>query len=258
MVETLNAVKNGIVPAAYTAASFSAPAIPALAYLEVMGSMPNEADAAAKALTATESTVAELLRKYGVVYLWSQLGFDVIVVCSGKHLKTPADWKGMKVRAAGRWQSQQVAAAGASPTAIDPGEQYIALQNKTVDCALSIANLALSLKLYEVAPKVTNLRQSVNQSMYIMNPRAWAQISAADQAIVRQVSKEAEQRAIPFMHGVMAKARDEMKSKGADIYALSDDELKATRKSFQSVFDRIGAGAGDAGKSLANVVKPYW
>ena len=56
-------------------------------------------------------------------------------------------------------------ALGGAPTAIDPGEQYLALQNKTVDCALSVPNLVLSLKLYEVAPKLTSLRQAVNLSL---------------------------------------------------------------------------------------------
>ena len=197
MVETLGAVKNGIVPVGYTASSFAAGAIPALAYLEVIGSMPNDAKTATEASDAIVPTVSDLFQKYGVVFLWSQLGFDTVVLCRDKHLKGPADWKGMKVRAAGRWQSQQVAAMGASPTAIDPAEQYLALQNKTVDCALSVPNLALSLKLYEVAPKVTNLRQSVNMSMYVMNPSSWSQIAAADQAIVRQVSREATHRSIP-------------------------------------------------------------
>jgi len=258
MVETLSAVKNGIVPAGYTAASFSAPAIPALGYLEVLGSMPNETAAATTALAAVEPTVTQLFQRYGVVYLWSQLGFDTLVLCRDKHLKTPADWKGMKVRAAGRWQSAQVAAMGASPTAIDPGEFYLALQNKTVDCGLSIANLAVSLKLYEVAPKITNLRQSVNMSMYVMNPRAWNQIAAPDQAIVREVSKEATKRAVGYIRDVVGKALDEMKQKGADVYSLSDAELKTTRQQMQSVFPQIGAVSGDPGKTLAAALKPYW
>jgi TRAP-type C4-dicarboxylate transport system substrate-binding protein len=258
MVETLSAVKNGIVPAAYTASSFAAPAIPALAYLEAIGGMPDDPDTALKALAALQPTISELFRQYGVVYLWSQLGFDTLVLCRDKHMKAPADWKGAKVRAAGRWQSAQVAAMGASPTAIDPGELYLALQNKTVDCGLSIANLALSLKLYEVAPKITELRQPVNLSMYIMNPRSWNQIAPADQAIVREVSHQASQRAFPFMRSIVSKALDEMKQKGADLYALNDEELKVTRQQMRSIFDRIAAASGDSGKAVAAAMKPYW
>jgi TRAP-type C4-dicarboxylate transport system substrate-binding protein len=192
------------------------------------------------------------------VYLWSQLGFDTVVLCRDKHLKAPADWKGMKVRAAGRWQSQQVAAMGASPTAIDPGEQYLALQNKTVDCALSVPNLVLSLKLYEVAPKLTALRQAVNLSLLVMNPRTWRSISAQDQATIAAVSTEARQRAITHMRAVADKGLADLKGLGSDVYALNDAELKAMKEKMTPVFDKIAEGSGEAGKPFAEQLKPYW
>lgn len=258
VVETLGAVRSGVVPVGLTAASFASGAIPALAYLEMMGGLPNDPDQAAKALAALEPAVAELTRKYGVELLFMQPTFDVIVVCSGKHLKMPTDWAGMKVRAAGRWQAQQVAALGASPTAIDPGEQYLALQNRTVDCALSVPNLALSLKLYEVAPRITALRQAVNMTMHVMNPQAWRSLSPADQEVMREVGKEATRRSVAHLHGVVAKSYEAMKAAGADIYRLSDAELKATRERMLSIVPRIAAAAGEAGKALEAALKPYW
>jgi TRAP-type C4-dicarboxylate transport system substrate-binding protein len=258
MVETLNAVKNGIVPVGLTAASFASGAIPAFAYLEIMGGLPSSVEASTKAMDAVQPVVTDLLRRYGVEFLFMQPTFDVIVVCSGKHLKMPADWNGMKVRAAGRWQSQQVAALGASPTAIDPGEQYLALQNKTVDCALSVPNLALSLKLYEVAPKITALRQAVNATMYVMNPQSWRQISAADQGVIRKVGTEAMHRSVGYLHGVVNKAKDAMKQAGADIYELNDAERKATQERLFSVLPRIAAASGEAGKQIEAKLKPYW
>jgi TRAP-type C4-dicarboxylate transport system substrate-binding protein len=151
-----------------------------------------------------------------------------------------------------------VAALGASPIAIDPAEQYLALQNKTVDCAVSIPNLAQSLKLYEVGPKITRLRQPVNPSIYIMNPAAWKQIPAADQQIIRDVSREAGERALPYLQNYMTGALTAMAAAGADVYPLSDAELKVTKERMQTVFDKIGAAAGDAGKPLVTQLKPYW
>jgi TRAP-type C4-dicarboxylate transport system substrate-binding protein len=91
-----------------------------------------------------------------------------------------------------------------------------------------------------------------------MNPRAWSQIAPADQAIVRQISRETTHRAIPYLRGVVGKAQDEIKQKGGDVYVLNDTEMKATRQQMQSVFDRIAAISGDAGKAVAEVMKPYW
>jgi TRAP-type C4-dicarboxylate transport system substrate-binding protein len=257
-VETLGAVRNGVVPIGLTAASFGSGAMPALGYLEAMGGLPNDADGMRKALDGVNPHLTEMMQKYGVELLYTQPTFDLVVVCGGKHLKAVSDWPRTKVRAAGRWQSQQVLALGGAPTAIDPGEQYLALQNKTVDCALSVPNLVLSLKLYEVAPKLTALRQAVNTSMLVMNPRAWRSISAEDQATIRAVSSEVRHRAIVQMRGVADKGMTDLKGLGSDIYALSDGELRAMKDKMKPVFDKIGEGAGDAGKPFAEVLKQYW
>jgi TRAP-type transport system periplasmic protein len=198
------------------------------------------------------------MRKYGVELLYTQPTFDLVVICGGKHLKAVSDWPGTKVRAAGRWQSQQLLALGGAPTAIDPGEQYLALQNKTVDCALSVPNLVLSLKLYEVAPKLTALRQAVNTSMLVMNPRTWRSISVEDQATIRTVSTETRHHAIVRMRAVADKGMADLKELGSDIYALSDAELRAMKDKMKPVFDKIAEGAGEAGKPFAEQLKPYW
>jgi TRAP-type C4-dicarboxylate transport system substrate-binding protein len=257
-VETLGAVRNGVVPVGLTAASFSSGAMPALGYLEAAGGLPNDADQMRKALDGVQPPLAELVRKYGVELMFTQPTFELVVVCGGKHLKAVGDWPGTKVRAAGRWQSQQVLALGGAPTAIDPGEQYLALQNKTVDCALSVPNLVLSLKLHEVAPKLTALRQAVNLSLLVMNPRTWRSISAQDQATVTAVSTETRQRAITNMRAVADKGLADLKGMGSDVYALNDTELKAMKEKMKPVFDKIAEGSGEAGKPFAEQLKPYW
>ncbi len=258
VVETLNAVRRGVVPAGFTAASFASGAIPALAYLEALGGMPNEPDTLVKSYGGVQPTLAGLFKKGGVELLWLQPSFDVLVACRDKHLKAPADWAGLKVRAAGRWQSAQVTAMGASPVAINPAEQYLALQNKTVDCVLSVPNLVQSLKINEVAPKITLLRQNVNLSMYIMNPQSFGQISAADQAAVREASADAQARAATELKAAVARSIDTLKSAGADIYSLADAELKTAKERMQTAFDKIAEASGEDGKTLAAALKPYW
>lgn len=257
-VEALGAVRNGVVPVGLTAASFSSGAMPALGYLEAIDGLPNDADQMRKALDGVQRPLADMLRKYGVELMFTQPTFELVVVCGGKHLKAVGDWSGVKVRAAGRWQSQQVLALGGAPTAIDPGEQYLALQNKTVDCALSVPNLVLSLKLYEVAPKLTALRQAVNLSLLVMNPRTWRSISPQDQATIAAVSTEARQRAITNMRAVADKGLADLKGLGSDVYTLNDVELKAMKEKMKPVFDKIAEGSGEAGKPFAEQLKPYW
>ncbi len=257
-VETLNAVRNGSVPAGLAVASFASGLIPPVAYLEPLFWLTADLAAAEKALDAVQPRLEELFRPRGVEYLWLQPSYGLLVACRDKHLKQPADWKGVKIRAAGRWQGIQLTALGAVPVAIDPGEQYLALQNKTVDCALSNGTLALSLKLHEVAPKITYLRGSVNASMYVMNARAWQQIAPADREIVRAVSREAMRRALRHIIGEHEKAIETMKQGGADVYAPPEADLKATRSAMAVVFEKIGEAAGEAGKPIAPGVRPTW
>jgi TRAP-type C4-dicarboxylate transport system substrate-binding protein len=258
IVETYNAVRNGVVPVGLTAPSFVAGAIPSLAYLEALGSVPNDAEGTRKASDAIQPFLTRILPAHGVEYLWWQPGPGLLLMCRDKHLKRPEDWTGLKVRAAGRWQSAQMAAMGASPVATDPAEQYIALQNRTVDCALNAPNLAVSLKLYEVAKKLTVLNMRANGVLYIMHPQAWKQIAPADQALVRKVGLEAMHRSIVYVPEFLDKMVLVMKERGAEPYHLTDAELKVAKQRMQAVYSKIGEAAGEQGKALAALLQPYW
>jgi TRAP-type C4-dicarboxylate transport system substrate-binding protein len=109
-----------------------------------------------------------------------------------------------------------------------------------------------------VAPKLTSLRQAVNLSLYVMNPRTWRSISAEDQATIGAVSTEARQRSITTMRAVADKGLADLKGLGADVYVLSDSEVKAMKERMRPVFDKIAEGSGDAGKPFAEQLKPYW
>ena len=65
VVETFAAVRRGVVPIGLTAASFSAGVVPALAYLEVIGGMPNEPEDARKVIDDIDPTMHALLGQAG-------------------------------------------------------------------------------------------------------------------------------------------------------------------------------------------------
>jgi len=258
LTEVFNAVRNGVVPAGVVAPSVISGQMPAMGYIEAIGGLPGSPDAAAQALEKLQGHFEGLFRQSGVEYMWMQASSGAGVACNGKHLKTEADWKGMKVRSAGRWQGAQVQQLGASPTSIDPGELYLALQNKTVDCSLTVTNLALSLKLNEVAPKLTQFDMPVNAVIYIIGKDVWGKISDADKQTIRAVSKEANVKASHLVHAAQEDAAQKLKALGADIYKLSPSEQAAFRKAMQPVFGKIGEAAGANGKPIAEVLQPHW
>lgn len=258
ITEALNATKNGVVPMSIVAPSFVSGQMPAMAYLEVIGGFPSKPEDNEKALAQLTPEMEKLFRAQGVEFLWQIPSFGGAVACRDKHLKMPADWKGLKIRTAGRYQAQQIQALGGSPTAIDPAEQYLALQNKTVDCALTVNNLGLALKLHEVAPKITQLRLPGNSLIYIMNARTWASIPEADRALIKAAGREAETRGLKQLWDVQTAAAAAMKAQKADVTELTDAELKAFREAVKPVFAAIDKAAGDSGKAIGAIVKSYW
>ena len=256
--ETLKAVRDGSVPAGTVSAAAVTGQLPAFAYLEAIGGMPADSGQFVEAVNALRPVIEAEYRKQGVEYLWSQGSGGLIVVCRDRHLKTPADWKNRKVRTAGRWQAEQLRAIGVSPVATDPSEQYIALQNRTIDCALSVNVLASALKLHEVAPRITQLRMPVNLSSYIVNKAAFDKVSAADRETVRKLSIEADKRSAEHLARVEADAIAQMKSQKADIYSLTDAEVKALRTGIATSFAKMDVEGGDAGKQIGGILKKYW
>ena len=71
------------------------------------------------------------------------------------HIKAPPTGRARRCARPDAGRACSCSAVGASAVALDPGEVYVALQQKTVDCILFLANLTLSSKVYEVAPHIT-------------------------------------------------------------------------------------------------------
>lgn len=258
VMETFKAVRDGAVPAGVTAAGFIAGQMPAMAYLEAVGGLPDDPAKFLAAQTELRPAVTDMLARQGIAYLWGQGSGPLIVLTRDKHLLNAADWKGKKIRTAGRWQAEQIRALGAAAVAMDPAEQYLGLQNRTIDGALSINLLAQSLKLHEVAPKITELRLPVNLSFYIMNKGQYDKLSAADREAMLRLGVEGEKRSAPLLQKMSDDGAAAMKAQKADAVRLNDAQLAEFRKAIGPAFTKMDAETGPDGKRIAAIVKKYW
>lgn len=255
--ETLGAVRNGSVPAGLIAAAAVSGELPFMAFPEALGGLPIDPVDQGELFVELRPILTEALRDEGVDYLWSQTSGTVLIVCRDGHLKTPADWEARRIRSAGRWQGEQVQLAGGRPVAIDPAEQYIALQNRTIDCALSVTPIALPLRLYEVAPYVTMLQMSVNLSSYIVNSDVFARLSEEDREAILAASVEAEQRSAAAMAEADAAALAEMEANGANVYVLNDDEVALLTEAFAPAFETMRAESGEIGARVDEITRGH-
>jgi C4-dicarboxylate-binding protein DctP len=109
-----------------------------------------------------------------------------------KPLRTPADFKGLRLRV----QSSsvlvaQMQALGAQAVALPFGETRRALANGVVDGTENPLSNFLTQSLATVQPHVTLTQHGYLGYLVVTNPRFWASLKSADRELLRQCLQEA-------------------------------------------------------------------
>ena len=151
---TMSAVKSGIADAGYFVSALLSSEEKDFAPFDIDGALPTDATYL-DVWPKVEPLVAKILDRHGVEVMWPRRSAKVVISCKNKFLTQASDYAGMKIRAAGRWESATITRWGAAPYAIPPADTYTALQSGTVDCTYHIYSQVWALKLFEVAPYVT-------------------------------------------------------------------------------------------------------
>ena len=105
------------------------------------------------------------------------------ITCRDRFLSGPEQWKGVKLRTAGRWQAETIKRWGGSPVVFAPAELYNALDLGTVNCTLMIYSGILSLKLYEPAKFITRVDHSIAFATINISNDRWKRLSEADRSL---------------------------------------------------------------------------
>ena len=255
--EALDAISLNVVPAGMVVASFTSGTIPALGYTEMLGGLPVENPSTGEALATIWPDLDALFAQHGAKALWGAPAFSSGIICREGFLKTKADWQGLKIRTAGRWQAKQVAAMGAVPTPLPPSELYVALQNGVVDCALMTPSITMSARLYEVAPFYSDTDLAGNITISIMNLDTWNGLSDEEREAIQKVSDEMLQTASVAMRETATKDLASLQDLGK-VYALTDEERTELMSITGSVFDEVAAGVTEGpGASMIKALASY-
>jgi TRAP-type transport system periplasmic protein len=254
--ETVNAVRSGAASGGTTSISFLAGLFRPLSYLEPLLWIPADPKVGVATMQKLTPIARKLMEKRGLALMFMFPSAGLVTNCVNAPVKNIADFKGKKIRAAGRWQGIQLRALGAAPVAIDPGEVYIALQNKTVDCMMFLANLTLSAKIQEVAPYITYWRDGANASAYFVNLDQWKKVSAKDQKAILAASDKIVVDAAPRLVQMQLDSIEALKKAGATVHMATDKEISDFKKATQAVWEDVKKIAGAEGKPIADVVMP--
>ena len=251
----IDAVAKGIADISTGPISFVTGKIPSLSPFEIYGAY----DLSKKLEMAKEvqPLLIEVLGEKGVYPLMQQYTGNCIFTHKEKFLKTPSDWKGAKMRLAGRWQSTLGKMWGASPVFLSPPDLYLACQRGVIDGFMLIYDITFGLKLYEVTPYITDTEFSNNVEIITMNLKKWNSLTKEDQEIFLDVIKELEPWNMKETISDVEKIKGIMTSKGAKIYPLNDDEKKLYLKDSYSLWPEVEQVSGPTGKKFMNILEKY-
>ncbi|MGE0752918.1 MAG: TRAP transporter substrate-binding protein [Variibacter sp.] len=160
-----------------------------------------------------------------------------------KELKTPADFKGVKMRVAG-FGGKVLSKLGVVPQQIAGGDIYPALEKGTIDAAEWVGpyddeRLGFQkVAKYYYLPGV--LEMEANQALYV-NKAAWAAIPPHYQAILRAAGVTTVMEMMASYDAKNAKAISRVVAQGAQVSVLSPEIIKALRAALEEVLDEEGA-----------------
>ena len=99
-----------------TSASFVAGLVRPVSYFEALFWIPGDPKIGLDTVRAVLEPSRALLEPRGLKLLFSFPSTGLVSNCSNGHIKAVADWKGKKVRAAGRWQEFSFAPSARPPS----------------------------------------------------------------------------------------------------------------------------------------------
>lgn len=152
-----------------------------------------------------------------------------ITTSNGRHLITPEDFAGVRIRGLNAIADAGSAAMGASPTAMPGSEVYQALQTGILDAAITGVAAGLARRYYEVqdhavvAPLLTAFF-----TLYV-NPAWFDGLPAEVQDQIRAAAHRVEREAIPFSERVISEAADGLRAQGMNVAALTEEQAQVWR-----------------------------
>jgi TRAP-type C4-dicarboxylate transport system substrate-binding protein len=151
----------------------------------------------------------------------------------GKAVNLPADAKGLKFRAAGKYFEYLLNTQGASITSMPSSEIYMALQTKVLDACMTSAESFVSYRLYE---QLEYFNSPDNYAIWYMaeplviSTKIWESLTPAQQKVVEAVGLELEKKARDDAVAANKEAGKIFKEKNVKVHAMTKEEFYAWKK----------------------------
>jgi tripartite ATP-independent transporter DctP family solute receptor len=160
-------------------------------------------------------------------------------VYSNKPVTKPADLKGMKIRMMGNpIFVETMNAMGGNGVAMGFNELYSAMQTGVVDGAENNPPTLLAQNHYQVAKVYSLTGHLIIPEIFVFSKRTWDTLPAADQALLKKLSREAQLEQRQLWDAYTGEAVTKLKAAGIQFV---DVDKKAFYDATQSVRDKYGS-----------------
>lgn len=188
--------------------------------------------------------------KYIKVFNWFPEGY--MMWTGNKELRTPADFKGFKMRTMpAPLIVEAYKAYGANPTPMPYTEVYSGLQLKMIDGQVNPIFAIEEMKFYEVQDYLMLSKQDIFVAAFTANANFWASVPED----LKPVIEDAALQASDYTYEMQEKLNNERLKKikeasDIEIVELTDEERAAFRELSQPVRDKFVEMAGEKGEQI--------
>jgi tripartite ATP-independent transporter DctP family solute receptor len=152
------------------------------------------------------------------------------------------DLHGLKIRTMGNPMFVDMAnAMGANGVAMGYDQVVNALQTGVVDGAENNYPSYDSDQHFNYAPYLSTTEHLIIPEIIVFSKKVWETLSSDDQALIRKLSKEAQQEERRLWAEAEEKAMADIKQHGVKITEISPEEKKRFQDAMKPIWDKYGA-----------------
>jgi C4-dicarboxylate-binding protein DctP len=185
---------------------------------------------------------------------WAQQGF-VEIATTKQPLRSPADFKNLKLRVHSRELARMAQLVGAAPTTIAASEVSTALTQGTIDGLTTSISSFYSRKWFEGAPNVTASRFGLIAIVIVMNNDLWNGLSASQKALLQGASKSVAEYSTKAVIAAEDDILAHLAKAGVKVTQFDAAGRADFLKRTQPMYDEFYRSAGDSGRRLVKYVQ---
>lgn len=194
-------------------------------------------------------------------HLVSLYGLSPELLFSRKPIKSVADLKGLKMNVgAGKEHSLMAKEWGALPVTVPIAQWYTSLQQGTMDVQESPPDVALKLKIPEVAPYVTVINEAMMSTVLLVSQKWYDSLPSNLQKVIDQAGAQQDQIGTTNLVKAETAALAQLKAdKNVHVYTFTSQQQAKLKKLNQPDWTAIANDpvAGPALKMLQSDVQKY-